>query len=94
MTVLSAGSLLVPSVLPANLTLTIIDVVMLVMRIIRVIDNQSAAQAITILVLEMAVVPERPLQDTIDEAPEKVVRSSLLPPGQTPQTRRGSCFLE
>ena len=70
MTVLSAGSLLVPYLLPANLTLTIIDVVMLVMRIIRVIDNQSTAQAITILVLEMAVVPERPLQDTIDEAPE------------------------
>lgn len=70
MTVLSAGSLLVPYLLPANLTLTIINVVMLVMRIIRVIDNQSTAQAITILVLEMAVVPERPLQDTIDEAPE------------------------
>ena len=70
MTVLSAGSMLVPYLLPANLTLTIIDVVMLVMRIIRVIDNQSTAQAITILVLEMAVVPERPLQDTIDEAPE------------------------
>lgn len=43
------------------------------MGIFRVIDNQSTAQAITILILEMAVVPERPLQNTIDEGPESVV---------------------
>jgi hypothetical protein len=59
-------------VLSVDLTLTIIDVITLVMGIFRVIDNQSTAQAITILILEMAVVPVRPLQDTKDEAPESV----------------------
>ena len=48
-----------------DLTLTIIDVIKLKMGIFRVIDNQSTAQAITILILEMTVVPVRPLQDTI-----------------------------
>jgi hypothetical protein len=46
-----------------DLTLTIIDVIKLEMGIFRVIDNQSSAQTITILILEMAVVPVRPLQD-------------------------------
>jgi hypothetical protein len=59
-------------VLSFDLTLTIIDVIKLEMGIVRVIDNQSTAQAITILILEMAVVPVRPLQNTKDEAPESV----------------------
>ena len=52
--------------------LTIIDVIMPLMGIFRVIDYQSSAQAITILILKMAVVPVRPLQDTKDEVPESV----------------------
>jgi hypothetical protein len=48
-----------------DLALTIIDVIKLEMGIFRVIDDQSSAQAITILILEMAVVPVRPLQDRI-----------------------------
>ena len=55
-----------------DLTLTIIDVITSEMGIFRVIDNQSSAQAITILILEMAVVPVRPLKDTKDEASESV----------------------
>jgi hypothetical protein len=51
-------------VLCVDFTLTIIDVITPEMGIFRVIDNQSPAQAITILILEMAVVPVRPLQDT------------------------------
>jgi hypothetical protein len=47
--------------LSVDLTLTIIDVILLEMGILRVIDNQSTAQAITILILEVAVVPVRPL---------------------------------
>ncbi len=58
--------------LSVGLTLTVIDVIKLEMGIFRVIDNQSTAQAIAILVLEMAVVPVRPLQNTEDEAPESV----------------------
>lgn len=58
--------------LSVDLTLTVIDVITPEMGIFRVIDNQSTAQAITILILEMAVVPVRPLQDTKDEAPESV----------------------
>jgi hypothetical protein len=54
------------------ITLTIIDVVTPEMGIFRIIDNQSSAQAIAILILEMAVVPVRPLQHTKDEAPESV----------------------
>jgi hypothetical protein len=46
---------------------------MLEMRIVRVIDNQSTTQAIAILILKMAVVPVRPLQETTDETPETVV---------------------
>ena len=58
--------------LSVDLMLTIIDVITPEMGIFRVIDNQNSTQAITILILEMAVVPERPLQDTKDEAPESV----------------------
>lgn len=58
--------------LSVDLTLTIIDVILVEMGIFRVVDNQSTAQTITILILEMAVVPVRPLQDTKDEAPESV----------------------
>ncbi len=58
--------------------LTIIDVILLQMGIFWVIDNQSTAQAITILVLEMAVVPVRPLQETTDEASESVWRLKSL----------------
>ncbi len=67
----------VPIRVTRRFTLTIIDVIVLEMRILRVIDNQSTAQAITVLVLEMAVVPEGPLQDTTNEAPESVDSESL-----------------
>lgn len=56
--------------LPADPRLTVINVIKLAMRVLRVIDNHSATQAITILILEMAVVPKRPLQDTSDETPD------------------------
>jgi len=59
-------------VLPADPILTVVEVILLEMRIVRVIDNQSTTQAIAVLVLEMAVVPVRPLQDTIDEKPDAV----------------------
>jgi hypothetical protein len=72
MTVVSVRSLSVQYVLSVDLTLTIIDVIKLEMGIFRVIDNQGTAQAITILILEMAVVPVCPLQNTKDEAPESV----------------------
>lgn len=58
--------------LPADPILTVIDIIKLEMRIVRVIDNQNTTQAIAILVLEMAMVPVRPLQDTTDERPETV----------------------
>jgi hypothetical protein len=67
----------IPIRVTRRFTLTIIDVIVLEMRILRVIDNQSTAQAITVLVLEMAVVPEGPLQDTTNEAPESVDLESL-----------------
>lgn len=57
-------------VLPADPILTVIDIIKLEMRIVRVIDDQNTTQAIAILVLEMAMVPVRPLQDTTDERPE------------------------
>jgi hypothetical protein len=59
-------------VLPADPRLTVIDVIKLAMRVLRVINNHSATQAIAILILEMAVVPKRPLQDTTDETPDIV----------------------
>lgn len=42
--------------------LTIVDVVQTLVRIIRIINNKSSTQAITVLVVEMAVIPECTLE--------------------------------
>jgi hypothetical protein len=44
-------------------SLTIVHVIKAAMGIRWIIDNQGTTQAIAILVLEMTVVPVRPLQD-------------------------------
>lgn len=47
------------------ISLTIVHVIKAAMGICWIIDNQGTTQAIAILVLEMTVVPVRPLQDII-----------------------------
>ena len=41
--------------------LTVVNVVQTLMRVVWIIDNQSATQPITVLGLEVTVIPERPL---------------------------------
>ena len=41
---------------------TIVNVVQTLMRIIWIIDDQGSTQAITVLVLEVAMIPECPLK--------------------------------
>jgi hypothetical protein len=65
-------------VLRADPILTVIDVITLDMRVFRVIYNKRTTEPIAILVLEMAVVPVRPLQDTTDETLEMVVTSRFI----------------
>ena len=42
--------------------LTVVDVIQTLVRIIRIINNKSSTQAITVLVVEMAVIPECTLE--------------------------------
>jgi hypothetical protein len=52
-----------PDAIPTlEINLTIVNVIQATMRVPRIIYNQGTTQAITILGLEMAVVPERPLR--------------------------------
>jgi len=59
-TVLSGGN-----ISPVNgsfqISLTIVNVVQILLRVIWIIDNQSATQPIAVLVLEVAVIPVCPL---------------------------------
>jgi hypothetical protein len=65
-------------VLLLDLSLTIVDVIELVMGIIWVIDDQSTTQAIAILVLEVTVVPVRPLRNTTDQMTEIVLHPKFI----------------
>jgi len=42
--------------------LTVVNVIQILLRIMWIVDNQSSTQAITILVPEVAVIPECPLK--------------------------------
>jgi hypothetical protein len=65
-------------VLLLDLFLTIIDVIELVMGIIWVIDDQGTTQAIAVLILEVTVVPVRPLRNTTDQMTEIVLHPKFI----------------
>jgi hypothetical protein len=52
---------------PSYVFLTVVNVVQILLRIIWVIDNQSAAQPITVLGLVVTVIPECPLNKQSSE---------------------------
>ena len=45
-----------------SICLTIVNIIQILVRVSWIIDDQSSTQAITILVPEMAVIPECPLK--------------------------------
>ena len=45
-----------------SICLTIVDIIQILLRVSWIIDDQSSTQAITILVPEVAVIPECPLK--------------------------------
>jgi hypothetical protein len=45
-----------------DVSLTVVNVIQRLVRIIRIIDNQSSTQPITVLIPEVTVVPESPLE--------------------------------
>jgi hypothetical protein len=54
--------------------LTVVNIVQTLMRIIRVFNNESPAQAIAVLVMEMTVIPKCSLQ----QCQYELVNSSLV----------------
>ena len=54
------------------MSLTVVYVVQILLRIIWIVDNQSSTQSITVLVLEVAVIPERPLNNWDSELVDNV----------------------
>lgn len=53
----STGRVSAQCMLSCGVLFTIVDVIKISMGVVQVIDNQGTAQAITVLVLEMTVVP-------------------------------------
>ena len=52
-----------------EISLTVVNVIETTMGVILIVYNQGSTQAITILGLEMAMVPERPLKIASDFKP-------------------------
>jgi hypothetical protein len=62
MTVSSRGPFESTCAGPTTRRLTIVNVIQRLLRIVRIVDNQRSTQPITVLVLEMTVIPESALE--------------------------------